>query len=53
LSTSKLANYTDYIVVVAEHAQGGFLVEQRYFTALEKCLPNNQMTVNRPPERIE
>jgi hypothetical protein len=31
-----LADYTDYIVGVAEHAQGGFLVEQGYFTALEK-----------------
>lgn len=31
-----LADYTDYIIGVAEHAQGGFLVEQGYFTALEK-----------------
>ena len=31
-----LADYTDYIVGVAEHAQGGFLVEQGYFTALKK-----------------
>jgi hypothetical protein len=31
-----LADYTDYIVGVAEHAQGGFLVEQGYFTALEE-----------------
>jgi len=31
-----LADYTDIIVGVAEHAQGGFLVEQGYFTALEK-----------------
>ncbi len=31
-----LADYTDVIVGVAEHAQGGFLVEQGYFTALEK-----------------
>jgi hypothetical protein len=31
-----LADYTDYIVGVAEHAQGGFLVEQGYFTALEQ-----------------
>lgn len=30
-----LADYTDYIVGVAEHARGGFLVEQGYFTALE------------------
>jgi len=30
-----LADYTDYIVGVAEHDQGGFLVEQGYFTALE------------------
>lgn len=31
-----LADYTDYIVGVAEHSQGGFLVEQGYFTALEQ-----------------
>ena len=31
-----LADYTDYIVGVAEHGQGGFLVEQGYFTVLEK-----------------
>jgi hypothetical protein len=31
-----LADYTDLIVGVAEHAQGGFLVEQGYFTALEE-----------------
>jgi hypothetical protein len=31
-----LADYTDYIVGVAEHAQSGFLVEQGYFTALEE-----------------
>lgn len=31
-----LADYTDFIVGVAEHAQGGFLVEQGYFTALEE-----------------
>ncbi len=31
-----LADYTDYIVGVAEHAQGGFLVEQGYFTAFEE-----------------
>jgi len=31
-----LADYTDVIVGVAEHTQGGFLVEQGYFTALEK-----------------
>lgn len=30
-----LADYTDVIVGVAEHSQGGFLVEQGYFTALE------------------
>ncbi|QLG28676.1 hypothetical protein HUG10_14485 [Halorarum halophilum] len=30
-----LADYTDVIVGVAEHGQGGFLVEQGYFTALE------------------
>ena len=29
-----LADYTDRIVGVAEHARGGFLVEQGYFTAL-------------------
>jgi len=31
-----LADYTDIIVGVAEHAQGGFLVEQGYFTALDE-----------------
>jgi hypothetical protein len=31
-----LADYTDVIVGVAEHSQGGFLVEQGYFTALEE-----------------
>lgn len=31
-----LADYTDIIVGVAEHSQGGFLVEQGYFTALEE-----------------
>ena len=31
-----LADYADYIVGVAEHGQGGFLVEQGYFTALEE-----------------
>ena len=31
-----LADYTDIIVGVAEHAQGGFLVEQGYFTAREE-----------------
>ncbi|MBB6090837.1 hypothetical protein HNR49_002223 [Halobacterium salinarum] len=31
-----LADYTDTIVGVVEHAQGGFLVEQGYFTALEE-----------------
>lgn len=31
-----LADYTDRIVGVAEHSQGGFLVEQGYFTALEE-----------------
>ena len=31
-----LADYTDVIVGVVEHAQGGFLVEQGYFTALEE-----------------
>lgn len=30
-----LADYTDFIIGVAEHDQGGFLVEQGYFTALE------------------
>lgn len=30
-----LADYTDFIVGVSEHDQGGFLVEQGYFTALE------------------
>lgn len=29
-----LADYADYIVGVAEHDRGGFLVEQGYFTAL-------------------
>ncbi|RDI69973.1 hypothetical protein [Halopelagius longus] len=31
-----LADYADAIVGVAEHAHGGFLVEQGYFTALEE-----------------
>lgn len=31
-----LADYADVIVGVAEHAGGGFLVEQGYFTALEE-----------------
>ncbi|SEH67030.1 hypothetical protein SAMN05192561_1276 [Halopenitus malekzadehii] len=31
-----LADYTDILVGVAEHAQGGFLVEQGYFMALEE-----------------
>ncbi|WP_227373790.1 hypothetical protein [Haladaptatus halobius] len=31
-----LADYTDVIVGIAEHAHGGFLVEQGYFTALEE-----------------
>jgi hypothetical protein len=31
-----LADYADVILGVAEHAQGGFLVEQGYFTALEE-----------------
>lgn len=31
-----LADYTDYIVGIAEHGRGGFLVEQGYFTALEQ-----------------
>ncbi|WP_408957918.1 hypothetical protein [Natrinema sp. 74] len=31
-----LADYADYIVGVAEHDRGGFLVEQGYFTALEQ-----------------
>lgn len=31
-----LADYTDTVVGVAEHSQGGFLVEQGYFTALEE-----------------
>jgi hypothetical protein len=30
-----LADYTDFIVGVSEHDQGGFLIEQGYFTALE------------------
>lgn len=30
-----LADYTDFIIGVTEHDQGGFLVEQGYFTALE------------------
>ena len=30
-----LADYADYIIGVAEHDQGGFLVEQGYFTTLE------------------
>jgi len=31
-----LADHTDVIVGVTEHAQGCFLVEQGYFTALEE-----------------
>ena len=31
-----LSDYTDTIVGIAEHDQGGFLVEQGYFTALDK-----------------
>lgn len=31
-----LADYTDYIIGVAEHDRGGFLVEQGYFTILKK-----------------
>lgn len=31
-----LADYTDVIAGVAEHSQGGFLVEQGYFTALKE-----------------
>ena len=31
-----LADYADTIVGVAEHARGGFLVEQGYFTALDE-----------------
>jgi hypothetical protein len=31
-----LADYTDHIIGIAEHDQGGFLVEQGYFTAHEK-----------------
>jgi hypothetical protein len=31
-----LADYTDFIIGISEHDQGGFLVEQGYFTALEK-----------------
>lgn len=30
-----LADYTEFIIGVSEHDQGGFLVEQGYFTALE------------------
>lgn len=30
-----LADYTDYLIGVSEHDQGGFLVEQGYFTAIE------------------
>jgi hypothetical protein len=30
-----LADYTDFIIGISEHDQGGFLVEQGYFTALE------------------
>lgn len=30
-----LADYTDFIVGVSEHDQGGFLVEQGYFTAID------------------
>lgn len=30
-----LADYTDFLVGVTEHDQGGFLVEQGYFTALD------------------
>lgn len=31
-----LADYTDYIIGIVEHDQGGFLVEQGYFTAIEE-----------------
>ena len=31
-----LADYTDILIGVAEHAHGGFLVEQGYFTALDE-----------------
>ncbi|GGN24286.1 hypothetical protein GCM10009021_27610 [Halarchaeum nitratireducens] len=31
-----LADYTDYIVGVTEHDQGGFLIEQGYFTVLKE-----------------
>jgi len=31
-----LADYTDFIVGVVEHDQGGFLIEQGYFTVLEE-----------------
>jgi len=31
-----LADYADVLIGVAEHSQGGFLVEQGYFTALEE-----------------
>ena len=30
-----LADYSDFIIGIGEHDQGGFLVEQGYFTALE------------------
>jgi len=30
-----LADYTDLVIGVSEHDQGGFLVEQGYFTAIE------------------
>ena len=38
-----LADYTDVIVGIAEHAQGGFLVEQGYFTALEEYFTKTHM----------
>lgn len=31
-----IADYTNYIVGIAEHDRGGFLVEQGYFTALDR-----------------
>ncbi|ELZ28969.1 hypothetical protein C474_13744 [Halogeometricum pallidum JCM 14848] len=31
-----LADYTDFVIGVTEHDQGGFLVEQGYFTVLEE-----------------
>lgn len=31
-----LADYTDFIIGVTEHDQGGFLIEQGYFTVLEE-----------------